>query len=70
MPCSRVSKHGDHLQLDANPWRMAPNIEMTPPSKIGYRLPTLSTMRGTNGMATTEPKEYVAAMRPNEAERG
>ena len=49
---------------------MPPIIEIIPPSNIGYRLPILSTKEGTNGTAATEPREYMEAMRPNEAERG
>ena len=45
-------------------------IEIAAPSNIGYRLPVLSTTEGTNGTAATEPKEYIAAIRPKEAERG
>ena len=64
----RVSEDPHHLQLNADPCRIPPTIEITPPSNIGYRLPILSTTKGENGAATKEPREYMATMRPNEVE--
>ena len=65
-----IPKTIGHLQFNAPPCSAPPMIMNMLPISIEYRLPNLSTMKGTNGTATMLPKGYIADMRPSKPERG